>query len=97
MTQNSAHYFLTVFGTVVKAFTSCFILIAKRKMNEPRSVTVYTWNEQAEIQYVIDHEDIEELSTRPRKRRRIHVPRKNERRARHIPGPLYMPAIFLVW
>jgi hypothetical protein len=27
----------------------------------------------------------------------LHFPRRQERRARHIPGPWYMPAILLTW
>jgi hypothetical protein len=58
--------------------------------------TDYSWNEAAEIQFVIEHEQISEKHIR-RHGKRLHFPRRQERRARHIPGPLYMPAILLTW
>lgn len=67
----------------------------QQEINETE-VTDYSWNEEAEIQFVIEHEKISDID-RGRHGKNLHFPRRQERRARHIPGPLYMPAIFLTW
>jgi hypothetical protein len=58
--------------------------------------TDYSWNEEAEIQFVIEHEKISDINC-SRHGTPLHFPRRQERRARHIPGPLYMLAILLTW
>jgi hypothetical protein len=69
------------------------------KQQQESSETVdndYSWNEEAEIQFVIEHEQISDINS-PRHGKTLHFPRRQERRARHIPGPWYMPAILLTW
>ena len=57
----------------------------------------FRWDEQAEIQFVMENEDKECHRCSRRNLKNLHIPRRAELRARHIPGPWYIPAILLTW
>jgi hypothetical protein len=59
--------------------------------------TVCTWNEEDEIRFV-EHEEMG-LGLRNRSQRRLHVPvpTRQKQTARRVPGPVYLPALIVVW
>jgi len=66
------------------------------------SPTIFTWNEDAEIEYVIKEEDNPEPSSWKKEdlfQRMMHGRLLNSqiRRARHVPGILYAPAVLVGW
>jgi hypothetical protein len=64
---------------------------------ETNSGTRFTWDEQAEIRFVLEHANDIEGNYNQRRRMRLHLPTRQRLRARHVPGLLYLPAIFLDW
>jgi hypothetical protein len=71
-----------------------------RKQPEPAS-EAYSWNEEAEILFVLEeekkHEGIYVHNVSPVRRMHLRLPSKQVRRARHIPGPMHIPAIIIEW
>lgn len=62
----------------------------------------YTWNEDAEIEFVLMEEDAPESGPSKREdliHRMMHgrLLNKQIRRSRHVPGLLYAPAVLAGW
>jgi hypothetical protein len=55
--------------------------------------SVCGWNEEDEIRFV-EHEDRDLHS---HSQHRFHVPNRQQQKARHVPGPVYFPALIVVW
>jgi hypothetical protein len=55
--------------------------------------SVCNFDEQDEIRFV-EHED---MGLRSRSQRRLHVPTRQKQTARRVPGPVYLPALIVVW
>ena len=55
------------------------------------------WNEQAEIDFVLQEEEDARMMNQRQHRHRLHLPSRERFRARHVPGALYMPALLYGW
>lgn len=55
--------------------------------------SVCSWNEEDEIRFV-EHED---KSLKSHSQRRFHVPTHQKQTARRVPGPVYLPALIVIW
>ena len=55
------------------------------------------WNEAAELQFVLEEENRGNDAMLEQRISRLHFPRRQGLRARHVPGAIYMPAIILQW